>query len=476
MVDSQNYSKALERLREILSKVNHNADIFISKDSVLKSFQPVFSHPKVSSLNQKDLEEFLHKSKNHHWTGLDRQTKNLTSEMNKLRQALFFKTDETIPIDERIDKMPKAKGLGLGILTPILMISNEKEYGVWNSETDRFFSDYNLVPNRKNTPGKLYEEVNSILQRFSKDLNIGLWELDALFHYHINLPEISNEIHRRKELFNSLKRDKDGYVDNTDIKLNSIRYGQRGIISMKLPRIGEEVTLSILSTGKDYSDKLSEISLEYDAPNTTIKGKDENEISGMFAAMNYEMPIFVVMGNKSDGPKRRVFMGLVKDYDNNRRKFLIDLLDKFPDFNGSDSGLDQNQTEDFSPYELEQDDKKQLVKVRRNQTKFRYGVLKRYGTICSVCNFDIEEAIEAAHIIPKGSKGSDDLRNGLPMCANHHRLFDANYFAFDEKTNVIMREGIDAGRLGISKSDLKYLRNSPHPDAIAKRKAIFIRS
>ena len=35
MVDSQNYSNALERLREILSKVNRNADIFISKDYLI---------------------------------------------------------------------------------------------------------------------------------------------------------------------------------------------------------------------------------------------------------------------------------------------------------------------------------------------------------------------------------------------------------------------------------------------------------
>lgn len=476
MVDTKDYSKALERLKELLSEINSNADIFISKDSVLKRFQPIFSHSQVSYLKQGDLGEFLHFKNNHHWTNLDRQTKNLVSNLDKLRQALFFITDDTIPIDQRIDKMSKVKGLGMGILTPILIVSNEKEYGVWNAKTKKFFKDFNLIPIRNKTMGKFYEEVNRILHRFSKDLNIGLWELDALFHYHINLPEISKEILRRKNLFDSLKRDKDGYVENTDIRSNGIKYGQRNIISKKLPSIGEEVTLSILSTGKDYSDKLSETSLEYDAQNTTIKGKDENEISWMCAAMNYKIPIFVVIGNKSDGSKRRVFIGLIKDYDNDRHKFLIDLLDKFPEFIDSDLGVKQNQPEDFHPYELEHDDKKQLVKVRRNQTKFRYGVLKRYGTICSVCNFNIEEAIEAAHIIPKGSKGSDDLRNGLPMCANHHRLFDANYFAFDEKTNIIMRKGIDAGKLGISRSDLKHLRNSPHPNAIAKRKAIFMRS
>ena len=476
MVDRQNYFNALEKLSELLSKVNRDADIFRSKDAVLRRFKPIFSHPQINSLKQEELEEFLHNKNNHHWTSLDRQIKNLISDLGTLRKALLYVTDETVPIDQRLDKMPRSKGLGPGILTPILMMLNEKEYGVWNSKTDKFFTDFNLIPNRNTSFGKFYEEVNSILHRFSKDLNIGLWELDALFHYYVNMPEISKEIRRRIDIFHSLKMNKDGYVDYNDIRANKIRYGQRGIISMKLPRVGEEVALSILSTGKDYSDKLSENSLEYDAPNTTIKAKDENEISGMIAAMNYAIPIFVVIGDHTNGSNRKVFLGLVKDYDDERRKFLIDLLDKYSGITDSGFGVDVNQPEDFNPYELEQDDKNQLVKVRRNQTKFRYGVLKRYGTICSVCDFNIEEAIEAAHIIPKGSKGTDDLRNGLPMCSNHHKLFDANYFAFDEGTNVIIRGGLNSDKLGILRNDLKHLRKLPHPEAIAKRKDIFLKA
>lgn len=476
MVDSKNYSQALERLRELLSTVDRDADIFISKDSVLRKFQPIFSHSQINSLRQEDLERFLHFRNNHHWTSLDRQIKNLISDLGTLRKALIYVTNETIPIDQRIDNMPKVKGLGLDILTPILMMSDEEKYGVWNSKTDKFFTDFNLIPTRNKSVGKFYEEVNSVLHQFSKDLNIGLWELDALFHYYVNMPEISKEIHRRIELFNSLKRDMDGYVSNNEISDKKIRYGQRGIISMKLLHLGEEAALSIFSNGKDYSDKLSENSLEYDAPNTSIKAKDENEISGMITAMNYAIPIFVVIGDHKNGSNKKVFLGLVKDYDGERRKFLIDLLDKFPGITDSGFGVDLNQTEDFNPYEMEQDDKKQLVKVRRNQTKFRYGVLKRYGTICSVCDFDIEEAIEAAHIIPKESKGTDDLRNGLPMCSNHHKLFDSNFFAFDEGTNVIVREGFNFDKLGILRTDLKHLIKLPHPEAMAKRKDIFLKS
>lgn len=476
MANNKNYSEALERLKFLLSKVNRNADVFTSKDLVLKRFQPIFSHSHVVSLKQSELEEFLHERNNHHWTMLDRQTKNLVSEMDKLRQTLFNMTDQTIPLDQRIGRTPHVKGLRLGILTPMLMMFNEKEYGVWNSKTDKFFTDFNLLQNRSMTNGQLYQEVNSLLHKFALDLKIGLWELDALFHYHIFFPDIFNEIDRRKKIFDSLNRDSQGNVDNNDIRNQQIRYGQRGIITKKLSGINEEIALSILSNGKDYSDNLNETSLEYDYPNTSVKGRDESEISGMIGAMNYSVPIFVILGNKLDGPKRRVLIGLVKDYDNDRHKFLIDLLNKFPTYDDSGAKDIQTENEDFNPHELNENNKSQLVKIRRNQQKFRYGVLKRYGKTCSVCDFDIEDAIEAAHIIPKGSRGTDDIRNGIPMCANHHKLFDANYFAFDENTRVIFRNNIDAKILGITRSDLKHMKRSPHTEALAERRRIFIHS
>lgn len=83
------------------------------------------------------------------------------------------------------------------------------------------------------------------------------------------------------------------------------------------------------------------------------------------------MPIFVVIGKNTDGPMKKLFMGLAKDYDNNRQKFLMDILDKFPKIPDSDLVLDQNHSEDFQPCKFEQADKKQRVNVQRNQIKFR---------------------------------------------------------------------------------------------------------
>ncbi|MEM0134644.1 MAG: HNH endonuclease [Thermoplasmatales archaeon] len=270
-----------------------------------------------------------------------------------------------------------------------------------------------------------------------------------------------------------LKPDSEGNVDNKVIKELGIRYGQRGIITKNLTHINEAVALSILSNGKDYSDRLGDGSLEYDFPDTSIKGEDEREISAMIAAMNYKLPIFVILVDKFDDQKRKVMIGLVKDYDQARNKFLVDLLSEFPSYKDTYANDMNIDNQDFYPYEFEEMSNKQLVKVRRNQTKFRYGVLKRYGKICSVCDFDIEEAIEAAHIVPKESNGTDDARNGITLCANHHRLFDTNFFAFDKESKILIRKDFNAKDLGITKSDLKHLRNLPHQKALEWRENNF---
>lgn len=61
------------------------------------------------------------------------------------------------------------------------------------------------------------------------------------------------------------------------------------------------------------------------------------------------------------------------------------------------------------------------------QHVFREAVLKAYDFRCAFCSFSFVEALDAAHIIPWASRRPDlrvDPRNGVCLCANHHRLFD----------------------------------------------------
>jgi hypothetical protein len=60
----------------------------------------------------------------------------------------------------------------------------------------------------------------------------------------------------------------------------------------------------------------------------------------------------------------------------------------------------------------------------RKQTQFRNDV-KRYGARCALTSCDLDEALDAAHIIDADSRGGFRASNGLMLRADLHRLFDA---------------------------------------------------
>ncbi|MGZ2379898.1 hypothetical protein EHI44_10980 [Rhizobium leguminosarum] len=64
------------------------------------------------------------------------------------------------------------------------------------------------------------------------------------------------------------------------------------------------------------------------------------------------------------------------------------------------------------------------------QRVFRRAVLAAYDYSCAICETTFEEVLQAAHIIPFGDPRSAlriDPRNGIALCANHHRLFDTRW-------------------------------------------------
>lgn len=67
-----------------------------------------------------------------------------------------------------------------------------------------------------------------------------------------------------------------------------------------------------------------------------------------------------------------------------------------------------------------------LVSRARRNPKFRKEVLQKYNYTCIVCGTMEEKILEAAHIRAVSENGSDDVKNGVCLCANHHRLFDSD--------------------------------------------------
>ncbi len=68
-----------------------------------------------------------------------------------------------------------------------------------------------------------------------------------------------------------------------------------------------------------------------------------------------------------------------------------------------------------------------LVAPRLGQGTFRIAVMEAYGWRCSVSGEHSLPALEAAHIRGYGEDGPHDVRNGLLLRADIHRLFDTGY-------------------------------------------------
>jgi putative restriction endonuclease len=110
------------------------------------------------------------------------------------------------------------------------------------------------------------------------------------------------------------------------------------------------------------------------------------------------------------------------------------------------------------------------VRVRPGQQRFRFYVLKEYGAKCAVCSITHSLLLHAAHVCGKAAKGSDDWRNGLPLCATHHLAFDADLFAINPDTlEIVLADGLARATLGIQGETLGTIRARPHLDALRWR-------
>ncbi|MBR4737715.1 MAG: HNH endonuclease [Rhodocyclaceae bacterium] len=86
------------------------------------------------------------------------------------------------------------------------------------------------------------------------------------------------------------------------------------------------------------------------------------------------------------------------------------------------------------------------VKVRGTaQLVFRQALLKTYGGQCAFCGLKIEEALEAAHIIPWAEASPRqrlDPRNGVLLCATHHKLFDKGYMSIGSSGEILCSDRV----------------------------------
>jgi hypothetical protein len=246
--------------------------------------------------------------------------------------------------------------------------------------------------------------------------------------------------------------------------------GQAGIyknaIVTKTTQTPQGVAVSLRHNHSSYDDDLSSDGLLYHYPQTNRAiGTDEAEVGSAKAAHSLGIPVFVITG-RVGSTNRTVRLGYVESYDDQSSLFLVTFVDEvlktkpvFPKEDQSEAPFEETQLPSAPILKL--------VRQRPNQRRFAVDVKKRYGASCAVCSIAIPELIVAAHLVPKNRNGSDDARNGLPLCANHHVALDRGLWRiFPGSNEIVPRQGETLDALRITRSSLTHLPQQPHDTSV----------
>lgn len=107
---------------------------------------------------------------------------------------------------------------------------------------------------------------------------------------------------------------------------------------------------------------------------------------------------------------------------------------------------------------------KQIFNNNLRSPRFIFNMLEKFGEkSCALCECKVPELIQGARIwnvfdikrnayLSEGEKleHATDGDNGIWLCANHHKLFDENFFTFNSYGQIIYRNDI-------KEQDLSYI-------------------
>jgi len=105
-----------------------------------------------------------------------------------------------------------------------------------------------------------------------------------------------------------------------------------------------------------------------------------------------------------------------------------------------DAQVEKTASGDFDPTGLADGRKRIIASVvqRQGQPAFRRALIKAYGGRCAVTDCDIEEALEAAHIVPYQGSETNHVKNGLLLRSDVHTLFDLGLISIDSGSMTLV--------------------------------------
>jgi putative restriction endonuclease len=227
---------------------------------------------------------------------------------------------------------------------------------------------------------------------------------------------------------------------------------------------GAGIAVSVVHTGLHYADDLAEDGVIYHFPRTNRPGgRDASEIAALQNTFSLNMPIFVVTQSPQSAARRDVHLGWVVDIDHAAEQCLIEFSNSW--------SLPRPVVQDAGEFRLEANrtEFEQMPKRLKRNPRFAFEVGKRCGWRCAVCSMQFKHLLDAAHIRGVAQKGSDDPRNGLILCKNHHAAFDKDLLNFQpENGAVVVRNGISPKQLGVTAVFLAE-EQRPHIEALQWR-------
>src|SRR5947208_8434753 len=113
----------------------------------------------------------------------------------------------------------------------------------------------------------------------------------------------------------------------------------------------------------------------------------------------------------------------------------------------------------YQPFDRNRKTVRTIRETALRMRGFRQAVIEVYDFCCAVCGLKINSPdslcweVEAAHVVPHGSFGRDDLFNGIALCRFHHWAFDVGWFALLDNYKICVSSKLAAlprefGRVG----------------------------
>lgn len=229
----------------------------------------------------------------------------------------------------------------------------------------------------------------------------------------------------------------------------------------------EGVAVGLLHTGRHYDDDVDETGILYHYPTTDRPpSRDANEIQAIKNAKAFGIPIFVI---RNLGGAKKVELAWLNDFDDVLRICVLTFQGILPEQN---KFLVADSTPPKEPvlFGTRRTTKFEVERAERDPL-FKFNILKRFEGRCLITSLDVTEMLDAAHIIPVASGGTEDPNNGLLLAASVHRALDAGLWAIHPQTLKIETRpnGPDALRMKLSRVDLTPSYKLLNKEALAYR-------